>query len=86
MASYDKVRFGELGFLRVVEFVIWPYREVFSPRSARGAPNLSLIHIFRQRACHHGQLQFCIPVPRCALHRRSRAAVGGVDVFQEDEG
>ena len=39
MASYDKVRFGELGFLRVVEFVIWPYREVFSPRSARGAPN-----------------------------------------------
>ena len=39
----------------------------------------------RQRACHHGQLQFCIPVPRCALHRRSRAAVAGVDVLQEDE-
>ena len=39
MASYDNVCFGELGFLRVVEFVIWPYREVLSPRSARGAPN-----------------------------------------------
>lgn len=39
MASYDNVCFGELGFWRVVEFVTWPYREVFSPRSARGAPN-----------------------------------------------
>ena len=31
MASYDKVRFWRTWFLRVVEFVIWPYREVFSP-------------------------------------------------------